>query len=224
MMYRLPLIYVSKLLNVWLGTLPQSTRMPCYSVSKYTCSFSSCFWPETYVILTFFPISTCVCADTYTSPTLFEWTASLSVSHRGASALAGGDAGSPPDRSGAERGPWGGPGAPGPWALSSCWAGEVQAVHRRPGEGGEPAAVPLCSAGEGPERPEHCGPTHRRWREGKKCICLSVSWDFVWRVYTWSSFSHHSPLPIREYYSATLSNADWLLRVKGQPSHLNKTW
>lgn len=107
-------------------------------------------------------------------PAVLESTASFSVSSWGASALAGKDARPPPGWDWPQRGPRGGPGAAGPGALPSRWTGEVQPVHRRPGEGGEPAAVPLSQTGQGPERLEHRGPAHRCWGKGEESGGL---WD-----------------------------------------------
>lgn len=184
MMYCQPLITFSHLPNVWL-----THRLSFFLTARQQILNKSFYWftcRQVFLIqiVSIWPCFTsCLCseASSHTSPSLPESTASAGVLYRGATALAGRNAQSAPDRDSGERGSRGGAGDAGPWALSARRAGEVQPVHRRPGEGGEPAAVPVCSAGEGSERPEHRGPAHRCWGEGeewKSCLFFFLSFCF----------------------------------------------
>lgn len=189
MMYCLPLISFSHLPNIWLTQRLSFFLTASQQILDKSFYWSTCRQVLLIRIVSIWPCFTsCLCseASSHTSPSLPESTASAGVLYRGASALTGRNAQPAPDRDSGERGSRGGAGGAGPWALSARGAGEVQPVHRRPGEGGEPAAVPLCSAGEGPERPEHRGPTHRCWREGEQWKSYLVC-QFVWyhEIHRW---------------------------------------
>lgn len=95
--------------------------------------------------------------------------------HRGPSALLWRDAWSPPGRGSGEHSPRGSATGAGLWALSPRGTGEVQPVHRWPGAGGQSAAVPVCSAGQGTERPEHRGWEHWCWGEGGEPETLTLT-------------------------------------------------
>lgn len=86
---------------------------------------------------------------------------------RGPSPLAGGKASSASGGAGRECRAGAEPGGDSAGVLPPGGAGALPALRGRPRAGGQPAAVPVSTPGQSGERPDDCGPAHRRWGESQ---------------------------------------------------------